>query len=352
LGTGLLAVGLAVSSCGSLSKITTAHAVNDSFANLGKQSEISVTASLGVSASQLQQIDSTITAPEAEAISTGSIFLYIQSGHGEALNSTQFTTDVDSSLALGLKIGSSVPVELRYVGQTLYLHADVASLFRSIGQPASAGAKFTNMLKSLDKYVPGLGALADGNWVKISQATLAELGSMLNQSSSSTSGGSSTPTQSQLLAAVQKLTTDLVTAFQNNSTYKDMGPTATGLEHYQATLQVESFIQQAGTALSNDLGSLPGASAITGKLGGNIGKAASNASVPQTAVFDVYVQNGTAQEVDVDLNQFAGKNKVSFPVPLKVVFGSSPTISAPTGATALDLSGLPQMLGGLTGKLG
>jgi hypothetical protein len=346
LGTGLLAAGLIVSACGSVSKLTTTNAVNDSFANLGKQSEISLTASLGVSASQLQQIDTSITSAEAQAISTGSVFLYVQTGHGEALNSTEFKTDTDTSLDLGLKVGSSVPIELRYVGQNLYVHADLAALRDTLGAPAKTGNQSSNALQSL----AGLEALGQGKWVEISQASLAELGSLLGQSSSSASDGSSTLSQSQILNAIEKLRTDLMTAFQNNATYKDMGPTASGLEHYQATLQVQEFVQQAGTALSSDLGSLPGASAITGMLGSSTGKASSNLSIPQTAIFDLYVQNDTAEEVDVDLNQFAGKNKVSFAVPLKLVFGSSPTISAPTGATKLDLSNLPQILGGLAGK--
>jgi hypothetical protein len=344
LGAGLLAAGLVVASCGSVSKVTTTRAVSDSFANLGKQSNISVTASLGVTPSQLQQLDSSMSEAEAQAISTGSIFLHVQSGHGEALNSRQFTTDADTSVALGLTVGSSTPIELRYVGRNLYVHADVAALRNIVGAPANSG--------SLNQYAGGLSVLGQGKWVEISAASLAELGSMLKQSGSSAAGGSSTPNQSQIVNAVDKLLNDLVTAFQNNATYKDMGTSTSGVTHYQATLQVQGFVQQAGTALSNDLGSLPGASAITGKLGSSVGKAASKVSATQTAVFDLYVQNDTAQEVDVDLNQFAGKDKASFPVPLKVAFRSSPTISAPAVATMLDLSNLGQMLGGLSGKLG
>jgi hypothetical protein len=352
LGAGVLAAGLVVASCGSVSKVSTTRAVSDSFTNLGKQSEISVTVSLGVTPSQLQQIDSTISSAEAQAISTGSIFLNVQSGHGEALNSKQFRTDSDTSFALGLRIGSTVPIELRYVAQNLYLRADVAGLLQSVGAPAATAENWTKALNSLDQYVAGLSALGQGKWVEVSHSSLSQLGQMLQQSSSSSAGGSTTPNQSQIVNAIEKLRTDLVAAFQNNSTYEDMGTNSNGVTHYQATLQVQGFVQQAGAALSNDLGSLPGASAITGKLGGSVGKATSKVSTTQTAVFDLYVQNNTAQEVDVDLNQFAGKNKVSFPVPLKVVFGSSPTISAPVGATTLELSGLAQILGNMTGKLG
>jgi hypothetical protein len=316
--------------------------VSDSFANLGKQSDISLTVSLGVSADQLQQIDHTISSAEAQAISTGSLFLYVQSGHGEALNSTQFRTDADNRVALGLHIGSSTPIELRYVGQNLYIHADVAGLAKILGAPPGTGTQFINELHAAGQY-------AQGKWVEISQASLAQLGAMLKQSSGT--GGSTAPDQSQIVTAIGKLRDDLVTAFKNNATYKDMG-TTNGVTHYQATLQVRDFVQQAGSALSNDLGALPGASMITGKLGDSIGKAASNISATQTAIIDLYVQNDTAQEISVDLNQFAGKDKVSFQVPLKVVFGSSPTITAPAGATPLDLSELLQLLGGLAGQAG
>lgn len=329
--------GLALSSCGSVSKITSTNAVSDAFSNLGKQSSLSLQFSLGVTPAQAQQLDKSITSQQAQAILTGSVFLDVQTGHGEALDSTQAQTDSDSTFDAGLQIGSSTPVELRYVAQNIYAKADISSVVSTLGLPDSDAAKVQSALQSADAYVPGLSALGQGQWVEISHASLQPFLDLLKGSGSQTS------------SSINKLGSDLAAAFKSNTTFKDAG-TSGGRTHYQMITAIQPFVQQAVTALSSDLTSLPGGSAIAGKLFSALSKDVTKIPANLTTTVDLYVQNNQAQEIDFDLNQF--ENKYAFPVPLKLVIGSWTGTTAPSGATPLDLSKLPQLLGGLVGKLG
>jgi len=112
-------------------------------------------------------------------------------------------------------------------------------------------------------------------------------------------------------------------------------------------LAAHNFVQQLVGALPSSVTSMLGASAGANSINGLANKIPAN----QTVVFDLWVSSGKVQEIEVDLNQFA--HKYSFAVPLRVVISPGTPIQAPTGATNLDLSKIPQLLGGLiSGGLG
>ena len=92
---------------------------------------------------------------------------------------------------------------------------------------------------------------------------------------------------------------------------------------YRVTVQAHNFVQQLETNLASTLASIPGTSDITKSLS----SANSHITPTQTFVFDLWVKDNQAQEVDVDLNQF--QHKYSFPIPLQMQFGSGATVSAP-----------------------
>src|SRR5581483_1141419 len=86
----VLAAGLALAACGSPSKAPPKQAVGQSLGSISDQSSISVRISLGLTPSQIQQLSKKdgsqgMTSAQANALSQGSIFFDVQTGHGEKL---------------------------------------------------------------------------------------------------------------------------------------------------------------------------------------------------------------------------------------------------------------------------
>jgi hypothetical protein len=329
---------------------TPQQAVEQAITALGQQSSLGARFSLGITAAQAQQISaksgSSITAAEAKALSEGSFFFDIQTGNGEALDSKQVATDTKTAFDIGLQLGSDAPIEVRYVDQNLYVRAQIGTLLSDVGQNPASASSFQSGLSKLDTYVPGLGALGQGQWVEATHASLHQLGTLLKQYESSL--GASQPSASQLQALSPKLRKDFDTSFQATSTYQNLG-TSNGRTEYGLTLQVHNFLTQFGPELQTDLSSLP--LGVGNTYGGDVSKAAAKVPVGQTAVLDLYVSNSKLDEADLDLNQFASaKDKMSFPVPLRVALSSPPQITAPSGATPLDLSKLPALIQQIVGS--
>lgn len=341
--------GLALSACGSATKQSPASAVDSSVSGLGSSSSMSMRISLGVTAAQAQQLGrqgggSAMTPAEAQALSTGSVFLVAQTGHGEALDSNQALTDTGNAYDLGLQIGSSVPVEIRYVSQALYVRAQATQLLGDLGQDPAKAAAFENQLNQFNKYVPGISALGQGSWVEVSPSSLAALGSLLQQAT-----GSNTSAAAQIQTELAQLRTSAFNAFKANSTSRSLG-TQSGRPGYAVTLDVHGFLGAFGPTLQKDLQSLP---LIGPKLSSDFARLQKSVPAGRTVTGDVYTSGGKLSEVDVDLRQFAGSHKVDFAVPLKVAFTSASAVAVPQGAKVLDLSQLPKLLQGLlSGGLG
>ena len=347
LGTGGVAAAIAatltLAACGSsAAKAPPQEAVNNSFQAIGSQSGLDLRISLGVSAAHLQQLGRTtsgtdeITPEVANAIASTSLVIDLNTGNGKALNDKQATKDPAAQFGLALQVGTASPVQVRYVGQTVYLRADAKSLLTDLGQDPSKAAGFQQALRSADSYVPGLAALGQGKWVSVPSSTLDTLLKGLQSKLPSSSASSAAPTP----AMAQQLLHQLHQAFTSNATYTEVG-TQGNRTHYQISLAVRPFVQQVIAALPASLGSVPGASS----LGNNIKGSITNIPANQKAVVDVWVSNNKAQEIDIDLNQFV--HKYSFAVPLRILIGPGTTVSAPSGATPLNLSKVPGLLGGL-----
>ena len=334
------------------STMTPEQAVATAVKNLGDQSSVEMVFSLGLTAAQIQQLGGSSsggsgsggsgpTAAEAQAISSGSIFITASTGHGEGLTSTAAQTDSQRSFDMGLTIGSDTPFEVRYVDQNLYLRAQIQKLLSDVGQSSTSASKFTSEVNSLNSFVPGLSSLAAGDWVEISHASLDSLGSTLKQAAGS---GSSVPSIS--VSQMVKLAGQLVGALKTNSTFTSLGSSG-GRDEYSMTLNVSGFASNALSILQTFYSSIP---VVGSKIGSTLSQAQSKIPAGLSAVTDLYVSGSRLSEADLDANQF--KHKYSFAIPVKVVFSSPGAPSSPSGATALDLSKLPSLLGNLLGGLG
>src|SRR5262249_30767910 len=155
------------------------QAVGQSVGSLPDQSSLSVRVSLGLTEAQVQQLASKeggsgMSATQAKALSQGSIFFDIQTGHGEKLSSAQTQTDSANKYDFGLQIGSDVPIEVRYLDQNLYVRAQVSELLSDVGSSTNADS-VQSSLQQADQFVPGLAALGKGDWVEVSHASLQSL---------------------------------------------------------------------------------------------------------------------------------------------------------------------------------
>jgi hypothetical protein len=335
-------VAATMAACGTATKPTPARAVSDSLSKLGSQSGISLRLSVLLTPSQIEQLSSlmggkAVSSKETSALASTAFFLDVQSGGGEALDSTQFQTDKNNRVDVGITVGNDTPVEIRYVEQTLYARADVAAISGALGKGGSSTAtSFRASLAGAAKFVPGLDALGQGRWVSISRASLQPILSLLKQLGSSAGNGAA--------GLATKLIGDLRTSLQANSTYVDDG-VHNGLTEYTDTLDVQGFVKQFGSDLKTDVGSIPipGASSLSGGLS----RVESGIPKGQKAVFQVWVNGNKAQEIDLDLRQF--DSKLPFAVPMRLLIGEPSAISAPGSSTPLDLSKLPQLIARLLG---
>lgn len=346
----VIGAGVALSACGSASKQGAASSVDSAISSLGSSSSLNVQLSLGITPTQAQALAaksrSTLTQAEATALSTGSVFFTTQSGHGEALDSKQALTDANNAYDLGLQFGTQKPLEIKYVNQNLYLRADASQLLTDMGQSPTKAASLEKTLTRLNSVVPGISQLGGPNWVEVNHASLVSLEDLLK--SAAASNGAAQPSAAQIQSTLAQLRTDALNSLKANSTYTSMGST-NGRNEYAVTVNVHNFLASFGPALQKDVSALP---VVGSKLSSDLSKLDSKVPAGRTATADLYTSGGRLSEVDVDLNQFAGKQKVNFPVPLRVAFSSPPAISAPAGATTLDLSNLPKVLQQVIGGVG
>ncbi|MDE3204205.1 MAG: hypothetical protein KGQ66_08265 [Acidobacteriota bacterium] len=322
------------------------QAVQSAVTKLGSQSSLELAFSLPITQSQAEQLHSANskgpTPAEAQALTTGQFFVTEATGHGEALDSPQAATDQLNSVDVGLSFGTNnTPLELRYVAQNLFLRVQVSQLLSDVGQPSSAAAsRFTSGLNQISSYVPGLGDLAQGKWVEVSHASLQPLEGLLKQSQAS---GSSSLSQTQM----RTLRNDVLSSIQANSAVSSLAP-SNGRDGYSVTVNVSGMLSTLVPQIQSTLSSLPGLGAQASNA---FSKAKNAIPAGKSAVIDVYTSGGKLTEADLDLNQFA-RQKMSFPVPVRLTISSPGAPTAPAGATNLDLSKLPTLLGGLLGSLG
>lgn len=322
------------------------QAVAAALSKLGAQSDTEMTLSLPISQVQAEQIKGGGGSPgptpaEAKALTDSTIFFTFATGHGEAIDSTQAQTDPQDSLDFGWTSGGSTPVEIRYVGQNLYAKVQVKQVLSTIGQDPAKATQFTHDLSSLNGEIPGIAAVAQGNWGEISHAGLLSLGAALKQA-----GGTGSANTATAQADLMRLRTEVLAALKANSTISSLG-SSNGRNEYAATIQVANLIDTLGPQLSSTLGNLPG---VGSKLGNSINHAKLGIAPGQTAVVDVYVQGGKLSEADLDINQF--KHQYSFAIPLRIQFSSPGAPTAPSGATNVDVSKVPGLLSQLLGGLG
>lgn len=350
---GVATLGLVISACGSSTKAASSKsapagsavaALDASIGALGSQSSVEARFSLDVTAAQAAELagkagGSTSTAAMSKALSTGSVFFAEQTGQGEPLDSKTAASDPGNSYDFGLSFPSGTPLEVRYVGQALYLHLQASALMADLGEPASSAASLKSELGTLNAEVPGLATLASGGWVEVSKSALSPLIADLK----SLGASSSSTSPAKITSSLVNLRTSVLAAIKANSTVTSVG-SAGGRQEYAVDVNAKALASSIDTALN-------GASGLVPSVGNKLGSLSKSlASIPANLVvtIDAYTSAGKLAEADVNLDQFFTTHKPTFAVPLRMTITSA-SITAPSGATELNLSKLPSLVGGLLG---
>ncbi|MHB1536099.1 MAG: hypothetical protein ACYC1D_16110 [Acidimicrobiales bacterium] len=335
------AIALTAAACGStsspLAHESSQQAVNTSVSNLDHQSGFTATLSLGLTPSQLLQIQKIsgggghLTPQVADAISKSSISMDVHTTNGQDLAAAVQSGKIGSeALDLAIHIGSDTPVELRVIGTTLYARINPKQALKDYGQNPALAGQLTSVLGKANTVVPGISALGQDKWVSADFSAFA--GAAQQQ------GAAGAGSASKLVAAIRS-------AFNKYAIYAQHGQQG-GATAYTVTIAAQGFVNQLVSAFTSQLPS----GLFAGQLG-TLKNAAQGIPASLQIVLQVLVKGTTVSEVSIDLNQFF-HHKYPFAIPVRVDFTGGSTVSAPSGATALNLSGLLGALGSLGGASG
>jgi hypothetical protein len=315
-----------------VAKITTGAAIGRAFGGVTQQSGARFTLSLGLTGSQVQQLahesgGHALTTKQADALASSEVVVDMVSGHGEAIGSSQYRHDADNQIDALVRLGQTTIAEFRTVGGNLYLRINFQGFSAVTDGTTTPGGGFEGMLQHFNNYVPGLGALGRGDWVSVPMASIKGI---LNEAMAQTPSQALSGREAKIGQLISQIKSDV----RNDSTYTNDGDHG-GRTEYTITVQAHTLAQQIVQAVS---GLLP---AGFGTMF-NPTQVANRLPIPQTVPVELWVKDNKAEEIDLNLHQLDTKIPVS--IPLRLVIGGGQRVSAPSGATPLNLSIVGQIL--------
>ena len=225
--------------------------------------------------------------------------------------------------------------EARMVNGVVYAKADGPSILRLAGEPQS---KLHGGLQGLPPSLAPIAKAAHNQWVSID--LVSTLPSLLK---GLTGSGLPAPTASVNPATIQSLLTALKSAYQKNVTITKVGSSGKGTDY-----RLSAPIKQIANAVEPQLESLAGQVGDTATIGGdgvspNDKLRSGIAKLPNKSFdADVWVRDDELTWLSLDLAQFDAKaagHKVVLNVDITTNQGS---VSAPSGATPVDVKALVQ----------
>jgi hypothetical protein len=299
----------------------------DALAKLSKTAPGSVTLKVAATAAQLDAFskaaNGTSTIPPAAATAlAGATIVLSKSGKDSSVDVT---------------IGGKPDIQFVKVGANVYLRVDVPTIVQLVAPDKAAD--LGQLTKGFGSQYPFLTDLVAGKFIEIDAASLASVESLAKGELSKVGAA---PSGAAPSVDVTSLESTIATALQADLTAKDVGPAAQG-EHLTLTGNLKKVAADLETAAQD----IPGVSTVSGKF--------DTTSIPDKDVtFDAYVNGGSLTALAVNIAQFNPKtDPTATPLVLELDFGTStPTISAPSGATKADLSGLLSTVAPLLGGKG
>lgn len=337
----LIAAGSAA--CGT-AQATPQGKVQNAFTKLGGQKSVTLGLSFDATPDQIYAVfkGDDFTAADAKMLASLHLKLAVSSDKQfSAIKSV--STDKGSSVGLELSNGTngdSSLIEIRSVGQKLYLRADIKGLAK-LDTTGGGSAEVNQFLDHADQLPSSLGsvkAALKGQWIVIDPKAFTDYAkSMAGKTGGSGSAdsplgaltGAGTPkidakTQRQLVDAVRK-------ALSHNVTYKDLG-SRNGADHIQASVPARQLAKELSTSLTPILKQIPGVKPSDLNGFNDV------SSVPNKAIIlDVAVKGGSVSGLTFDLAQLDDKAPAGAKLPLALTLDDgADKVEAPKDAKQLN----------------
>jgi hypothetical protein len=289
---------------------------------LGSASTIDATLKLNATGSQLRsfalQQDPTakITPAQANALAGAQLEFEVTAPSGKTLNDLSSSNGSGAAQFVVSDQGSPL-VTIRGLNKTLYFQVALKDLLDRLGKSTT----YAQIQSSAGQLPPFVQDLLNGKWVSLQESTLKSLTSQLG----GTQSGANRSQASAVLNALKSLLTKDVTVTRTSSGSTDVltvsGNARTLAGDFESA--IESNVPAAGAALgSTNLSNVP------------------NKTLTLTAA----VTGGALSGLTIDLAQFSKSGHGSLPLHLAVA-QTGPAITAPSGATPVDISQIGQLLG-------
>ncbi|HVY11434.1 MAG TPA: hypothetical protein VHB18_14935 [Mycobacteriales bacterium] len=296
---------------------------------LGDAQTLTASLKLGASGSQLlsfiksQDKNAHLTAAQAATLAGLQLSFEIAAPDGQTLSKL---SGLSNSGAANIAIsdnGKSL-LSIRFVKQVLYLQVALKDVLNDLGKAST----YRQIESASGQLPPFVASLVEGKWVSLPLSTLKTLGSQLGASTPPTADAGKSK---EIIDALKSLLTKDVTVTRTTS-----GDT----DQLTITANLKTL---AGDVTSTFASEIPGAGAALGS--------ADLSKVPNKNVtLNATVTGGALSSLSFDLGQLSN-TKGSLPLQLTFV-RSGGAISAPSGAVAVDLSSLGQLLGAFSQGFG
>ena len=275
---------------------------------------LTTTVRLDATAAELQSIEKAtggqMNATTAAAIAGSSIVIENAKRDGG--------TDLDVQ---GINNGDAL-VELRAVGDTLYIQGDVRGILDLVNKP-KVYASLRAQTKSMPSFVQ---AAVSGQWVSLPASALSSLSALSGGAASASPGKG------------PRLLADLRRSIDRHATVTKEGSDSRG-DHYVLHADARALAADLRASLA---ASVPGGSFVSQRIPNDVAK--------QDVQFDAWVRGGALSELSINVLQFADDAPVGQTLPLTITFvRSGDDITAPSGVTPVDLTQLGTLIGALTG---
>lgn len=361
-----LVVAVGVAGCGEAQKLSAKDSVTDAMSSFEDAKSATFTVSLestsadiaAISKAQGEEMSATDTAT-FDKILAGDVVFAVAAADGKtfgesATTGADLTGSADAttllkdpeklgellkkqgSFSMAVRQDGSDLVDLRSIDGVIYVRADVAKVLTLAGEDASV---LDEQLSALPPSMEPLAKAAKGEWVSldlVKAATAAKDSGLLDALPTATASPSVDA------AKVQKLIDSLQTAYQDKATITEVGED----EERGTGYRLGAPAKQVAQAVSDDL------IALVGKASEEEIRKTITEIPDKTFSLDVWVKDDKLTAVSLDLVQFMDKpvdgKKLAIDVAIDLDSGE---VSAPSGATEIDLSALLSEIpaGALTG---
>lgn len=317
---GALVAGSLAACGGNGSSTNSPQAVQSAANATANQSGLKLSASVKASPSDLSG-GSSPTPAQKQAIVNSTLALQVHAANGTTLANAGNGGEVDLSLA---ESGNTL-AELRVVGSKLYAQVDIDKITSTYGLDRGSAARLHSRLQQLGSQVGGLSAFDRGQWVSVDLNLLNQL---------TQTAGITLPSVPQLVGRV------VGSFFHSLGQSNNITPTGNG------KAQIKVNAQQLVTSLAQAVSATPGMSSFGSQISG-LSQRAHNA-VPANNTGDVVLttSGGILSNLDLSANQFDTSHHLKGPASVVMDVAKAGAVSAPSGATALNLSQLIHALEG------